>query len=180
MPTHRRTCRWNRTWHACLLLLHLLPLGVDRVLLMSLSGTPPLVCFCRTSYVSGSTLTWSISNPKSVLSPNSSLVMQVENCINFLSPLEQIATNSGLHTTQMDFLTDLEVRNPIPSTWAPVKVWAGLAPSGASEGESTPCLSAPAAAYTPWLTASSSSSNHSGLVLVTTSTAPIVLLASLL
>lgn len=161
-----------------LLLLHLLTLGIDRVLFMSLLGTPPRVCFCRTSYVSGSTLTWSISNPKSVLSPNSSLVMQVENCVNFLSPVEQIAMNSGLHTTQIDFLTDLEVRNPLPSPWAPVKMWSGLAPSGAFEGESAPCLSASVAAYTPWLT--TSSSNHSGLVLVTTSTASIVLLASLL
>lgn len=43
-----------------------------------------------------------------------------------------------LHTTQIYFLADLEVRNPIQSHRAPVKVWAGLAPSGGSEGESVP------------------------------------------
>lgn len=51
VQTHRRTCPWNQIWHVYLLLAAPASLGVDRDLLMSVFRTPPLVCFCRTSYV---------------------------------------------------------------------------------------------------------------------------------
>lgn len=156
VPTHRRTCPWNRTWHACLLLLHLLPLGIDRVLLCPSWGLHPGFAFVGQVMYRAPPSLLSISNPKSVLSPNSYLVMQVENCVNFLSTLEQIATNSGLHTTQMDFLTDLEVRNPIPSPWAPVRCGQGwLLQEPLRESPPPAFQLLRPAAYTPWLTTSS-------------------------
>ena len=100
---------------SCWLSLQLLGRHLGQVLLQALLCTPPLVYFCRTGLcASSSTLNWSISNSRSILSPNppltpKRLVSQVED---YSFPVTTVTNYHKLLKTRCFSLTELELRSP--------------------------------------------------------------------